>query len=1041
MKKSNIKFGIAFGASILVGICVIVAVMLYFPQRVQAVFSRPLVLIHNPINYDQIEVGEGITVHATARNDKGITQMELWVDGELIKTKTSPEGVSTNPFVMTSYWQPTNIGKHILLVRAYSADEIDGQATITIEAVESTSFVESHIVEEGETLESIAEDLGTTEEELSELNPDLPSGGPTPGDTIEVPSGSDSEEPVESRDEGEAPPSGESTAEDPASDDPTPGDSAPAPADAAPGTFLGVLDFFLGIELADFFDADADMPRNLLMEILSFETNGAYEDTNCYISLGEGPWDVAELEGATTRFMWPGDQELPFEIACVGIAEGGTDSVNLGHLALQIHRDLWDGVTRAATSDGVEGSFTIEYRITQSDDASPGFPAWLDENMTPPTRLHLDGFRQALRWEYYPEVDEEPIRGFAIYLNGTLQWTEHSTARLSDLPPEWLHPPCGEQHVFTVSAFGDGFPDGPESPMAYPPVVVETHPDDCEMEFMVTFYDLITHELGGDGDADDRTGDLGPVHGYFFANEERATFDTGSLRRGLDIAMGITDDTTYDLEEFAASETRSWYGRPSLITEVPEGETLLLGFHIMDEDSGRCNWDGDPDCDDLVCDGETFFTNSYDALFTAREGRIISDNGRCEVTFRVEPSGDTPIGSPGGWTPAPSLSVQNVWVDDATGNTHITVKNIGTATWPYRDLEIEEIQRSGERINLTRVYEFVLEPGASTVIPRLSGGYPRMMDRCIVLDPNDQVIESVEISGAFSAYRPYCPNLPDLVITDVEYDASGEQLLITVRNAGIGVITDDGALENRTVEVAIPAHSRELTYEWNNVTIAPRTSTVLVWPGITEDIRSSFGSIADGVSGYIVTIDPRDHLAEENEDNNDYHVEGGARYWLSWQQGCSDYFERWRINHIFMYLTADVVGGDSSRRVADWAAPEIELRIPSGGYSSLHDDCWGSGGLGTHAEFVSEQFYIRGDEELVLHTWARLEAGTREWSMGDFEFDLLRGDEIEAFPDRSYPLCNAELGDPGHVRVPVRFDGADESGEWVFVLKVCRYGD
>ena len=206
MKKSNIKFGIAFGALILVGICVIVAVMLYFPQRVQAVFSRPLVLIHNPINYDQIEVGEGITVHATARNDKGITQMELWVDGELIKTKTSPEGVSTNPFVMTSYWQPTNIGKHILLVRAYSADEIDGQATITIEAVESTSFVESHIVEEGETLESIAEDLGTTEEELSELNPDLPSGGPTPGDTIEVPSGSDSEEPVESRDEGEAPP-------------------------------------------------------------------------------------------------------------------------------------------------------------------------------------------------------------------------------------------------------------------------------------------------------------------------------------------------------------------------------------------------------------------------------------------------------------------------------------------------------------------------------------------------------------------------------------------------------------------------------------------------------------------------------------------------------------------------------------------------------------------------------------------------------------------------------------------------------------------
>jgi len=777
MKKMDRKFIIALSAIVLIGICVVTAILLYFPKRVRAVYSRPLVLIHNPVNSDQIEVGEGISVHATARNQKGITHMELWVDGELVHAKEAPEG-ETNPLVLTGNWQPTTIGKHVLLVRAFSADEIDGQSTITIEALEAELFLEEYIVEDGDTLESIAEEHGISEDELSELNPEMPSGGPVPGDSLGVPSGGGSGpgEPAEPEELGESPP-----ADEPSTDD------APTPDDGAPGDFLEVL-YAFGFNFIEYNDLEASEPRMLLVEILSFETNTIYEDTNCYISLGESPWDVAELAGASNFIVWPGDQDLPFDIACEGIAAGGTDSVELGRLALQIPSDQWDGITRAVDSLGGEGAFSIEYRVTQTE------PRYLDldPDMTPPTRLILDGFRSALRWEHLPRPDED-IRGFAIFLNDTEQWTEPADARLSELPPEWLRPPCGEEYVFDVRAFGEGYPEsGAWSYFANPNVSVATPPDECEAEVLVTFHELITHDLPGDGDARHRTdGDIGPAYGHFYSNEQRAEFDMGSLEDNLG-HIGLFHNTTYDLSTFSDFDYRSWIGKPTFINEVPEGEILWLGFHIDDEDNGDCDDSDDPGCDDLICEGERIYSHSYDELYMAHEGSIISEDGRCEVTFTVEPTGDAPIGSPGGWTPAPWLAIQEVSVDEASSTISIEIKNLGTATWPYRDLQIASADRSGEILSRYWEREFALEPGDTTLIERPYEG-DRPMEICWVLDPENEVPESVELNGAFPPFRPYCPPLPDLIISDVRY--SDSRLLVTVQNIG------DGEVENRIIDL------------------------------------------------------------------------------------------------------------------------------------------------------------------------------------------------------------------------------------------------
>ena len=58
--------------------------------------------------------------------------------------------------------------------------------------------------------------------------------------------------------------------------------------------------------------------------------------------------------------------------------------------------------------------------------------------------------------------------------------------------------------------------------------------EDCQREVLITFLTLETFELGSDQE-EDFLGDVGPVYGYFYGNEQQVTFSGGNaLSMGLD---------------------------------------------------------------------------------------------------------------------------------------------------------------------------------------------------------------------------------------------------------------------------------------------------------------------------------------------------------------------------------------------------------------------------------------------------------------------------------------------------------------------------
>ena len=101
----------------------------------------------------------------------------------------------------------------MLLVRAVSAEGVEGQASVLVEAVEP-----SHRVAEGETLASIAADYGLNPEVLLDLNPGIDPEGLSPGESLDLPGGESGSDPD------------------------TLGDGAPPdPLDRPPGSSLDVL--------------------------------------------------------------------------------------------------------------------------------------------------------------------------------------------------------------------------------------------------------------------------------------------------------------------------------------------------------------------------------------------------------------------------------------------------------------------------------------------------------------------------------------------------------------------------------------------------------------------------------------------------------------------------------------------------------------------------------------------------------------------------------------------------------------------------------
>jgi len=127
-----ILIGLAFA------LCCVVAALggLAYFFVLPAAAAEPGVVINTPSYGEEVEVGERVTVQATARDDTGVVRIELWVGDELQATQRSSLPGGTSPFPLLAYWRPPSAGTHTLVVRAINTQGVQGQASVNVEAVE-----------------------------------------------------------------------------------------------------------------------------------------------------------------------------------------------------------------------------------------------------------------------------------------------------------------------------------------------------------------------------------------------------------------------------------------------------------------------------------------------------------------------------------------------------------------------------------------------------------------------------------------------------------------------------------------------------------------------------------------------------------------------------------------------------------------------------------------------------------------------------------------------------------------------------------------
>lgn len=1024
--KGCARWTVLLGMLALLLICIAAAGLVYFQARASAVNSRPLVLIHAPVNHDQVHVGDGVLVHATARADNGLRRIELWADGVFVDARDVADAPST--LVFSGSWIPRAAGNHVLIVRAVAADGTAGQAAVTVEALaQEGADAGIHTVEEGETLETIAAEEGTTPEELAAANPDLGPGGPVPGDDLTVP-------------DDEPPAPGGAPAE------PPPGSDPPIPEDNPPG--LAPLDVPLLGPLHTF-PFGAGEPLGLRVEFLGLSTAASYERLHCYVGYGDIPprwfpdadgdqttdesfeivsagagggtmWNMAGLSGDSMPvFSWPRNRDLPISVSCVGIVGGGTDSVELGRWEDSIEPERWTGIH---IGGGAAGMYEFAFRITRSD-SGHGVPLYLDPDMTPPTNARLDDRRISLRWDYNPRPDEEPIDGFRVYLNGSLQWVEPADSRESMLPYEWFNPPCGAAYTFTVTAYRVGLPDGPES---LPGIAVLRQPDeDCAREVMITFLTLETFDLGGDGSHEDREGDVGPPYGYFFANEQQITFDGGALGSGgsLDRANGFRHNTAYDLGELAADSSWRFSGGPpvALLAAVPEGGAFEFGFRIMDEDSGRCRDSDDPGCDDLICEGLSMIYEENSAaneLDEHHEGSLTSENGRCRVTFQWGPAAGSPVGSGAeGGEPLPWLSLEEIEIDDDNGRVRLHIRNTGTATWPGRDLNIELQNREGVSLGVYTWENFILEAGQRATLehPDMRLAAPPF-DACVLIDPYNEVVEGPERSGALFHY-PICPPTPDLTITEARFEPAGGaagQIRVTIRNVG------SERLENRAIEIQTYLPDGTPLYiggSYPNITLERFQTITLNFGGVSESIRRQMRA------GYRVVVNPQGRLYESNHDNNAFDIPPVVPVAVTAisATGVPEFED------LLYRFTVSILSGTSRREIANWdIAPS---GVDTGGGIFIPEALF--------FDFSTGSFELMGDELLEVVVTADPREGdyARLRSTNTFSAAEIRASEADY---RSSTGCEGHFGmRPAFVPTFRSLPGPESGNIATFVFAIC----
>jgi hypothetical protein len=97
--------------------------------------TKPTVVILYPASGIQVKAGETVAVQSSATDVKGVTRVELWVDGSLVRSDVNPQRQPA--FSVTQEWTAAVLGSHSVTVKAYNAaGRVSDPSTVTVNVIE-----------------------------------------------------------------------------------------------------------------------------------------------------------------------------------------------------------------------------------------------------------------------------------------------------------------------------------------------------------------------------------------------------------------------------------------------------------------------------------------------------------------------------------------------------------------------------------------------------------------------------------------------------------------------------------------------------------------------------------------------------------------------------------------------------------------------------------------------------------------------------------------------------------------------------------------
>jgi LysM repeat protein len=143
--------------------------------------STPIqVSIDYPESQKLWPMNASIPVTISAWGARPITEVDLYINNTLYKSVAYPEGRASTEYYGMFQWQPGQVGKYILVARATDAEGGTGiSGAVMIESGEAVGYLASTRVNQGDTLQSLANQQDVSLEDVEHANP-----GVDPGQTL-----------------------------------------------------------------------------------------------------------------------------------------------------------------------------------------------------------------------------------------------------------------------------------------------------------------------------------------------------------------------------------------------------------------------------------------------------------------------------------------------------------------------------------------------------------------------------------------------------------------------------------------------------------------------------------------------------------------------------------------------------------------------------------------------------------------------------------------------------------------------------------------